>query len=111
VQAPDSALALSYGAPGRPLVWPGRFVFGANHPVQDENDSLKPGPTLDPDPAGCAMARSLSSGDCARMSPLFETSFRKRQLNVRTGGGYFFSPFISALRDVLGSPTGAPPSP
>ena len=56
MQAPDSALALSYAAPGRPLVWPGRFVFGANHPVQDENDSLKPGPTLDPDPAGCAMA-------------------------------------------------------
>jgi hypothetical protein len=51
VQAPDSALALSYATPGRPLVWPGQFVFGANHPFQDENDSLKPRPTLDPDPA------------------------------------------------------------
>jgi Dyp-type peroxidase family len=49
--APDSALALSYAAPGQPLVWPGQFVFGANYPFQDENDPLKPGPTLDPDPA------------------------------------------------------------
>jgi Dyp-type peroxidase family len=49
--APDSALALSHAAPGQPLVWPGQFVFGANYPFQDQNDPLKPGPTLDPDPA------------------------------------------------------------